>query len=90
MGAEKSNIFTENFFPDYPIDTLRRYARELYMKAGKIIFCRTGKSRKSIEGFLYYERRKTDIQIYFTFFAENPALIQEYHIWEVPKEQLKK
>jgi hypothetical protein len=30
--------------------------------------------------------RKTDIEIYFTLSPENPPLIQEYHIREIPKE----
>ena len=34
-NAETSGIFAENFFPDYPIDTLKKYARDLYKKPGK-------------------------------------------------------
>jgi len=71
-NAQQSGIFAENFFPDYPIDTLKKYARQLYAKAGNII------SVKEV---------KTDIEIYFTLSPENPPLIQEYHIREVPKQK---
>ena len=36
-NAEQSGIFAENFFPDYPIDSLKKEAKELFAKAGKII-----------------------------------------------------
>jgi CubicO group peptidase (beta-lactamase class C family) len=36
-NATQTGIFAENFFSDYPIDTLKKYAAHLYDKAGKII-----------------------------------------------------
>ena len=87
-NAEQSGIFAENFFPDYPIDTLKKYARDLYAKAGKIISVKEVKPENQLRGSFIIEGEKTDIEIYFTLSPENPPLIQEYHIREVPKEKL--
>ncbi|HMK05632.1 MAG TPA: serine hydrolase domain-containing protein [Ferruginibacter sp.] len=83
--AEQSGIFAENFFPDYPIDTLKKYAGELYAKAGKIISVKQVKAENQLRGSFIIEGEKTNIEIYFTLSPENPALIQEYHIKELPK-----
>ena len=85
-NAEQSGIFAENFFPDYPIDTLKKYARDLYAKAGKIISVKEVKAENQLRGSFIIEGEKTDIEIYFTLSPENPPLIQEYHIREIPKE----
>jgi CubicO group peptidase (beta-lactamase class C family) len=84
--AEQSGIFAENFFPDYPIDTLKKYARDLYVKAGKIISVKEVKPENQLRGSFIIEGEKTNIEIYFTLSPENPPLIQEYHIKEVPKQ----
>ena len=89
-NAQQSGIFAENFFPDYPIDTLKKYARDLYTKAGKIISVKEVKAENQLRGSFIIEGEKTDIEIYFTLSPENPALIQEYHIWEVPKQKTSK
>jgi CubicO group peptidase (beta-lactamase class C family) len=87
--AEQSGIFAENFFPDYPIDTLKKYARELYTKAGKIISVKEVKAENQLRGSFVIEGEKTSIEIYFTLSPENPPLIQEYHIRELPKDKMK-
>lgn len=84
-NAQQSGIFAENFFPDYPIDTLKKYARELYTKAGKIISVKSVNPDNQLRGSFLLEGEHTDIEIYFTLSPENPALIQEYHISEKPK-----
>jgi CubicO group peptidase (beta-lactamase class C family) len=86
-NAQQSGIFAENFFPDYPIDTLKKYARELYAKAGKITAVQPVKAENQLRGSFLMQGEKTDIQVYFTLSPENPALIQEYHIWEEPKQK---
>jgi hypothetical protein len=85
-NAQQSGIFTENFFPDYPIDTLKKYAKDLYIKAGKIISVKEMKPENQLRGSFILEGEKTDIEIYFTLSPENPPLIQEYHIREIAKE----
>jgi hypothetical protein len=84
-NAQQSGIFAENFFPDYPMDTLKKYARDLYAKAGKIISVKQVKAENQLRGSFIIEGEKTDIEIYFTLSPENPALIQEYHIKEIAK-----
>jgi len=87
-NAEKSGLFAENFFPDYPIDSLKKYATELYARAGKIIAVKEVKPENQLRGIFIIEGEKIDIEVYFTLSPENPPLIQEYHIREVPKGKL--
>jgi len=85
-NAQQSGIFAENFFPDYPIDTLKKYARDLYARAGKILSVKQVKPENQLRGSFIIEGEKTNIEIYFTLSPENPPLIQEYHIREIPKQ----
>jgi len=85
-NAEQSGIFAENFFPDYPLDTLKKYARDLYAKAGKIIAVKEVRPENQLRGSFIIEGEKTNIEIYFTLSPENPPLIQEYHIREASKQ----
>lgn len=89
-NAQQSGIFAENFFPDYPIDTLKKYAGELYAKAGRIIAVKEVKPENQLRGSFILEGEKTNIEIYFTLSPETPALIQEYRIKEVAKQDSKK
>ena len=86
-NAQQSGIFAENFFPDYPIDTLQKYAKELYTKAGNIHSIKPVVPENQLRGSFIIEGEKTNIEIYFTLSPENPPLIQEYHIREVPKQK---
>ncbi len=85
-NAEQSGIFAENFFPDYPIDTLKKHAADLYAKAGKILSVKEMKPENQLRGSFIIEGDKINIEVYFTLSPENPPLIQEYHIREVAKE----
>ena len=87
-NAEQTGIFAENFFPDYPIDTLKKEAKDLFAKAGKIIAIKEIKPENQLRGTFILQGEKTDIQIFFTLSPENPPLIQEYHIRELPKEKI--
>ena len=83
--AESSRLFAENFFPDNPIDTLRKQAREIFFNAGKIIRVREMNAENQLRGSFILEGEKKNIQVYFTLTPENPPLIQEYRIRELPK-----
>lgn len=85
-NAEQSGLFAENFFPDYPIDSLKKEATLLFEKAGRIISVKAMKPENQLRGSFIIEGEKTDIEIYFTLSPENPPLIQEYHIREVAKQ----
>lgn len=84
-NAEQSGIFAENFFPDYPIDSLKKEAKDLYSKTGKIIAIKATKPENKLRGSFIIEGEKINLEVFFTLSPENPALIQEYHIKEVPK-----
>lgn len=87
-NATKSGIFAENFFPDYPLDTLKKHAADLYTKAGKILSVKEIKAENQLRGTFILEGEKADIEIYFTLSPENPPLIQEYRIREIPKKKI--
>ena len=83
--AEKSGLFAENFFPDNPIDSLRKHAIDLFAKAGKILKVKEMIPENNLRGSFLLEGEKTNLMVMFTLTPENPPLIQEYHIWEVKK-----
>jgi CubicO group peptidase (beta-lactamase class C family) len=80
--AEQSSIFAENFFPDYPIDTLKKITGDLYEKAGKIISIKEIQPENQLRGSFIIEGEKTNLEIYFTLSPENPPLIQAFRIRE--------
>jgi len=84
-NAEQSGLFAENFFPDYPVDSLKKEAKDLFARAGKIIAVKEMKAENQLRGSFIIEGEKINIEVYFTLSPENPPLIQEYHIREVQK-----
>ena len=82
-NAESSSIFAENFFPDYPPDTLRLHARELFTKAGKILSISEVVPANQLRGYFDLVGEKAKIRISFTLSPEHDPKIQEYHISEV-------
>jgi hypothetical protein len=85
--AEQSGIFAENFFPDYPIDSLKKQAKDIFSKAGKIISVKEMKPENQLRGSFIMEGENIDIRVYFTLSPENPPLIQEYGIRAIPKQK---
>jgi CubicO group peptidase (beta-lactamase class C family) len=84
-NAEQSRIFAENFFPDNPIDQLKRDHAALWAKAGKITAVRELIPENQLRGRFILEGEKANIEIFFTLTPENPPLIQELRAREVPK-----
>ncbi|MBC7850945.1 MAG: beta-lactamase family protein, partial [Chitinophagaceae bacterium] len=85
-NAEKSGLFAENFFADFPIDSLKKQSRELFAKAGRIVSIQPIIPENQLRGVFTVQGEKTDFNVYFTLSPENPALIQQYEIWEKPKQ----
>ena len=83
--AEKSDVFAENFFPDNPIDTLKKYSKELFAKAGKNLVVKEMNAENQLRGSFIIEGEKINIEVYFTLSPENPATIQAFTIKEMPK-----
>ena len=86
-NAKQTGIFAENFFPDYPIDSLKKQAQELFEKAGKIIAIKEMKPENQLRGSFILEGENADISVYFTLSPENPPLIQEYRIRGIDKKK---
>lgn len=84
-NAEKSGIFAENFFPDYPIDLLKKDYAALWAKAGKIVKVGEMIPENQLRGSFTIEGENANILVYFTLSPENPPLIQELRVREVPK-----
>ena len=85
VSDEQRGIFAENFFPDYPIDSLRKESRELFNKAGRIIAVKSVKPENQLRGSFLIEGEKGSIEVYFTLSPENPPLIQAFEIREALK-----
>jgi CubicO group peptidase (beta-lactamase class C family)/glutamate racemase len=83
--AEAAGIFAENFFLDYFVDSLKKDAREAFRNAGKIISVKEIVPENNLRGTFIIEGEKQNIEIYFTLSPENPPLIQEYDIRNIPK-----
>jgi hypothetical protein len=61
----------------------------LYTKAGKITGVKALKPENQLRGSFVVEGEKINIEVYFTLSPENPPLIQEYHMRELPKDPKK-
>ena len=85
VSDEQRGIFAENFFPDYPIDSLRKESRELFNKAGRILVVKSIKPENQLRGSFLIEGEKGSIEVYFTLSPENPPLIQAFEIREALK-----
>jgi CubicO group peptidase (beta-lactamase class C family) len=85
-NAEKSGIFAENFFPDYPIDSLKKQASTIFANAGKITGVKEMVAENNLRGRFIMEGEKKNIEIFFTLTPENPPLIQEYRMREIKKD----
>ncbi|MBP6004088.1 MAG: beta-lactamase family protein [Pyrinomonadaceae bacterium] len=83
--GEKSGIFAENFFPDNPIDLLKKEYSELWAKAGKVIAVRELIPENQLRGRFIIECENANIEVYFTLSPENPPLIQQLDVREVAK-----
>jgi CubicO group peptidase (beta-lactamase class C family) len=84
-NADKSGLFAENFFPDNPIDSLRKQSKELFEKAGKILSVKEMNAENNLRGTFIIEGEKINIEVYFTLSPENPPLIQQYRMRELKK-----
>jgi len=84
-GARESPIFAGNFWLDYFVDTLRAEARAIFARAGKIVRAGDMRPDNGLRGSFILEGERADIEVRFTLTPENPAKIQEYHIWLVEK-----
>ena len=78
--AEKSELFAENFFADYPIDSLRKQSRQLFEAIGPIQRVEPMNAQNRLRGQFQIIGTNAALRVYFTLSPENPARIQEYRI----------
>lgn len=82
-NAEQSGLFAENFFPDNPIEHLKKNHAEIWAKAGKILAVREIVAQNQLRGTFILEGENADISVYFTLAPEDPALIQQLIVSEI-------
>ncbi|HZH36510.1 MAG TPA: serine hydrolase, partial [Flavisolibacter sp.] len=80
--AEASEIFAENFFQDYFIDSLRKEATAIFERAGKIIRVTELVPENGLRGSFLLEGEQKNIEVKFTLTPEASPKIQEYRIGE--------
>jgi CubicO group peptidase (beta-lactamase class C family) len=73
-------IFAENFFEDYPIETLKKEAAAILKEAGEIISVGEMVVENQMRGYCIIQCQEKKIKLAFTLTPENPGLIQEYHL----------
>ncbi len=86
-NAQAGGIFSVNFFMDYSIDSLKKEADKIFTNAGTIIRVRELVPENNLRGSFILECEKALIVVSFTLTPENPPLIQEYHIWQLRKQE---
>ncbi|HTN08054.1 serine hydrolase domain-containing protein [Agriterribacter sp.] len=84
-GAEESNIFAVNFFPDRSLAIRKKQSQDLFRKAGKVVRITELVPENQLRGSFILQGEKTGIEIYFTLTPENPALIQQLDMEEVKR-----
>lgn len=81
--AEKSVIFAENFFPDYPIAALRQTAGMLFGRIGTVKEVTPVEPENNLRGRFDIVGEKGKLRVYFTLSPEHEPRIQEYRIQEL-------
>jgi CubicO group peptidase (beta-lactamase class C family) len=80
QGAEASGIFAENFFLDYFTDSLRKEAKGIFEKAGKIKKVGELVPENGLRGSFLLEGEKGNIDVFFTLTPEAVPMIQQYRM----------
>lgn len=83
LTSGPGQIFAENFFPDYPLATLRNNHQALFKSMGKFIAIDEWKAENQLRGYFILRGEKSRLRVFFTLSPENPPLIQELRINEI-------
>lgn len=75
-----SNIFSENFFPDYPLADLRAEHIALFKAIGTIQQIGDVKAENQLRGTFDIIGDKGKLNVFFTLTPENPPLVQELRV----------
>jgi CubicO group peptidase (beta-lactamase class C family) len=74
--AERSGIFAENFFVDYPINNLEEQSNKLFTQLGRIKKIHPVKAINRLRGTFIIEGEKASAEIFFTLSPESVSKIQ--------------
>lgn len=88
-NAEASGLFAENFFADYPIDSLRKQSKILFERIGPIQKVNAMKASNRLRGEFRVDGQNGSVNIYFTLSPEKAARIQEYDLAWIVSENRK-
>lgn len=84
-NAAASGIFANNFFLDHSLDSLKNESGKVFAKAGKITSIGDVIPENQLRGYFILEGEKANLHVSFALTPENPSLIQQYQIKEIPK-----
>jgi hypothetical protein len=84
-NAAASGMFAENFFPDRPLDSLKKLSSDLFERAGPIKRVGNLVADNQLRGTFILEGEKADIQVFFTLTPEKVPLIQQLDLSERKK-----
>jgi CubicO group peptidase (beta-lactamase class C family) len=79
-NPDETGIFSENFFKDYLADSLRKDAKFLFTKIGRVTNTSDVFPVNQLRGYFTITGVTGELDIWFTLTPEKPALIQEYKI----------
>lgn len=79
-NASKTKIFAENFFPDYPVDILKKTYGDLLAKHGKVVKTGEIRAENQLRGVFTIECEKGKFDVWFSMSPENPALVQALEV----------
>jgi CubicO group peptidase (beta-lactamase class C family) len=85
--AQMSKIFAENFFPDNPVDSLRKLSKRLFEKAGTVKNITAISPMNNLRGHFDIEGENANLRVFFTLSPEHDPKIQAFHISELKQDQ---
>jgi hypothetical protein len=84
-NASSSPIFADNFFADYPIESLKAESIGIFSKAGKIITVKEVQATNQLRGYFNIICENALLKVTFTLSPEHDPKIQAYKIEVVPQ-----
>ena len=84
-NASSSPIFADNFFADYPIESLKAESIGIFSKAGKIITVKEVQATNQLRGYFNIICENALLKVTFTLSPEHDPKIQAYKIEVVPR-----
>lgn len=78
--AGESDLFAENFFPDNPIDSLRKESQEVFARIGAVKGVGKMNAYNRLRGVFTIEGEKGKAEVFFTLSPEKQPRIQQFSI----------